>query len=80
MGPKIKKNHVQLSSSLLIILKSEPFDQSSATAEKVKKKTGGLSMYLQWLNKHTHVVLCEFGSCHLLVPERRISAKTINLL
>lgn len=80
MGPKIKKNHVQLSSSLLIKLKSEPFDQSSATAEKVKKRQVGLSMYLQWLNKHTHVVLREFGSCHLLIPERRISAKTINLL
>ena len=81
MGPKIKKNHVKWSSSLLIILKSEPFDQSSATAEKVKKKRQvGLSMYLQWLNKHTHVVLHEFGSCHLLIPERRISAKTINLL
>lgn len=53
MGPKIKKNHVQLSSSLLIILKSEPFDQSSATAEKVKKKTGW-SIYVSTMVEQTH--------------------------
>lgn len=52
-GSQNKKNHVKWSSLLLIVLKSEPFDQSSATAEKVKKKTGW-SIYVSTMVEQTH--------------------------